>query len=61
MTHYYAECPSQPSENEDCLGDMDRAFQICLSLSEEFGFSEVVWYDKLGNRNVIGDYGSKES
>jgi len=44
--------PSDPQESESCLSE-DRAWDLCISLAEEFGYAEV--RDPWGNH--IGDYG----
>ena len=43
--HYLVKCPSAPYENTDCFGDLDRAWGLCLDLSEEHGYAEVVYYN----------------
>ena len=42
-------CPSAPWENHTC--DEDRAWLLCLDLSEEYGYCQV-----LHNGVIIGDY-----
>ena len=44
-------CPSAPWENTTT--DADRAWDLCYSLSEEFGYAEV-----RQDGIVIGDYGN---
>ena len=44
--------PSAPYESESVC-DLDRAYLICLDLSEEFGYAEI--RDAFGN--IVGDYG----
>ena len=44
-------CPAAPWENTTT--DADRAWDLCYSLSEEFGYAEVRQDDI-----VIGDYGN---
>ena len=44
-------CPAAPWENTTT--DADRAWDLCFSLSEEFGYAEV-----RQNGIVIGDYGN---
>lgn len=51
MTRYDVICPSAPWENHTC--DEDRAWDLCYSLSEEYGYAEV-----RCNGMVIGDYGN---
>ena len=49
MTRYDVICPSAPWENETT--DADRAWDLCLSLSEEYGYAQV-----RQNGVIIGDY-----
>ena len=51
MTRYDVICPSAPWENHTC--DEDRAWDLCYSLSEEYGYAEV-----RCNGVVIGEYGN---
>ena len=44
-------CPSAPWENTTT--DADRAWDLCFSLSEEFGYCEI-----RQDGIVIGDYGN---
>lgn len=55
-TRYSVICPSQPQESESVC-DLDRAWDICYDLAEEFGYAEV--RDPSGNH--IGDYGNPAS
>lgn len=50
MTRYVAYVPSAPCESES-THDLDRAWDLCLSLSEEFGYAQV-----RQNGIIIGDY-----
>lgn len=50
MTRYEVLCPSAPFENES-THDLDRAWMLCLDLSEEYGYAEV-----RQNGILIGDY-----
>ena len=34
------------------------ADELCLSISEDYGYAEVVWYALNGNRVVEGSYGN---
>lgn len=61
MIDYIVKCPSAPFENENCQQDLDRAYDICLSLSEEYGYAEIVYYDIHGHQHHYADYGSKVS
>jgi hypothetical protein len=49
MTRYDVICPSAPWENDTT--DADRAWDLCLSLSEEFGYAQV-----RQNGMIIGEY-----
>jgi hypothetical protein len=49
MTRYDVICPSAPWENTTT--DQDRAWDLCLSLSEEYGYAQV-----RCNGVIIGDY-----
>ena len=49
MTRYDVICPSAPWENTTI--DEDRAWDLCLSLSEEYGYAQV-----RQNGMIIGDY-----
>jgi len=49
MTRYDVRCPSAPWEN--ITTDADRAWDLCLDLSEEYGYAQV-----LCNGVVIGEY-----
>ena len=51
MTRYDVICPSAPWENTTT--DEDRAWDLCYSLSEEYGYAEV-----RCNGVVIGEYGN---
>jgi hypothetical protein len=47
---YEVRVPSAPHEGES-THDLDRAWLLCLGLSEEFGYAQVV-HDGV----VLGDY-----
>ena len=49
MTRYDVICPSAPWENTTT--DADRAWLLCLDLSEEYGYAQV-----RCNGVIIGDY-----
>jgi hypothetical protein len=44
--------PSAPYESESVC-DLDRAWDLCYSLAEEFGYAEV-----RHNGHILGDYGN---
>lgn len=47
---YTVYVPSAPHESES-VSDLDRAYDLCLSLSEEFGYAQV-----KQNGVIIADY-----
>ena len=49
MTRYDVICPSAPWENHTT--DEDRAWDLCYSLSEEYGYAQV-----RCNGVIIGEY-----
>ena len=49
MTQLSVICPFAPWENETT--DEDRAWDLCLSLSEEYGYAQV-----RQNGMIIGEY-----
>ena len=49
MTRYDVICPSAPWENTTT--DQDRAWHLCLDLSEEYGYAQV-----RCNGVIIGEY-----
>ena len=49
MTRYDVICPSAPWENTTT--DADRAWDLCLDLSEEYGYAQV-----RQNGMIIGEY-----
>jgi hypothetical protein len=50
MNRYVAYVPSAPYESESTY-DLDRAWDLCLSLSEEFGYAQV-----RHDGRILGDY-----
>ena len=51
MINYLVKCPSDPYENTDCFGDLDRAWDLCYNLAEEYGYA-AVYYGKC----LMGEY-----
>ena len=51
MTRYDVICPSAPWENTTT--DEDRAYDLCYSLSEDYGYCEI-----RCNGIVVADYGN---
>ena len=51
MSRYSIICPSHPYENES-TDDLDRAYDICYSLAEDYGYAQV-----RQNGMIIGEYG----
>ena len=56
MIDYLVKCPSAPYETTNCFGDLDRAWDLCLSLAEEYGYAEVGYYNVKGHYQLVGDY-----
>ena len=56
MIHYLVKCPSDPYENTDCIGDLDRAWDLCYNLAQEYGYAEVGYYNLEGHFQLVGDY-----
>ena len=56
MSNYLVKCPSDPYENTNCFGDLDRAWDLCFNLSEEYGYAEVGYYNVLGHYQLLGEY-----
>jgi hypothetical protein len=50
MTQYDIRCPSASWENES-THDLDRAWLLCMDLSVDYGYAQV-----LVNGSIIGDY-----
>jgi hypothetical protein len=50
MTRYDIRCPSASWENES-TNDLDRAWLLCMDLSVDYGYAQV-----LVNGSIIGDY-----
>lgn len=50
---YRVHVPSAPYESET-VDDLDRAYMLCLDLSEEFGYAEVR-YSYCGSQ-ILGSY-----
>ena len=48
MMMFRVVCPSAPFENEE-TNDLDRAADLCYSLSEEYGSAEVRQYNLNGS------------
>ena len=56
MIHYLVKVPSDPYENEDCFGDLDRAMDVCYNLAQEFGYAEVGYYNLNHHWQQLGEY-----
>ena len=54
MIDYLVKCPSDPYENTNCFGDLDRAWDLCYNLAEEYGYAEVGYYDVKGHYHLLG-------
>jgi len=55
MIHYIVRCPSDPYENTQTY-DLDRAYDLCLGLSEDYGYAEIGYYNVKGFYQLIADY-----
>ena len=42
MIDYLVKCPSDPYENTNCFGDLDRAWDLCLSLLKSTDIQKLV-------------------
>ncbi len=51
-TRYEILVPSAPQESES-VSDLDRAYDLCYDLAEEFGYAEI-----RQNGHHIADYGN---
>ena len=56
MIDYLVKCPSDPYENTNCFGDLDRAWDLCYNLAQEYGYAYVGYYNNDGHFQLIGDY-----
>ena len=56
MIHYLVKVPSDPYENEDCFGDLDRAMDVCYNLAQESGYAEVGYYNLNNHWQQLGEY-----
>ena len=56
MIHYLVKCPSDPYENTDCFDNLDRAYDLCFNLSEEYGYAEIVYYNEKGHQQQVAHY-----
>lgn len=57
MIHYIVSVPQRPWETEDCGQDLDRAYDICYSLSEQYGYAEVGYYTLRRGYQLVASYG----
>jgi hypothetical protein len=55
MINYQVRCPSDPYENTSTY-DLDRAYDLCLDLSEEYGYAEIGYYNIKGFFQLVADY-----
>ncbi len=53
---YNVKCPSDPYENTS-TDDLDRAYDLCYNLSEEYGYSEIIEYYGP-HQQLIASYGN---
>ena len=52
---YKVNCPSAPFENT-MFHTLDECWNLCLDLSEEYGYSEVLFVAQNGNKVPMGSY-----
>ena len=52
---YKVNCPSAPFENT-MFHTLDEWWTLCLTLSEEYGYSEVLFCALNGNQVPMGSY-----
>jgi len=52
---YKVNCPSAPFENT-MFRTLDECWTLCLELSEEYGYSEVLFMALNGNQVPMGSY-----
>ena len=52
---YSVHCPSAPYENSSFV-DLDDWWGLCLDLSEEYGYAEVLFLALNGNQVPMGSY-----
>mgnify|MGYP003115980189 FL=1 len=55
MRHYEVRCPSAPYENTS-FDSLDKCWTLCLNLSEEYGYAEVIFRALNGNQSLMGSY-----
>ncbi len=53
--NYKVNCPSAPFENTT-FASLDECWGLCLDLSEEYGYAEVVFTALNGNQSLMGSY-----
>ena len=51
---YMVKCDAAPFENTS-TDDLNRAYDLCLSLSEEYGRTEIVTYNGL-YQQLVAEY-----
>ena len=56
MVDYLVKCDSDPYENTNCFQDLDRAWDLCFNLAEEYGHAYVCYYDVKGHQHLVGEY-----
>ena len=56
MINYLVKCPSDPYENTSTY-DLDRAYDLCYNLSEEYGYAEIGYYNVQGHYQLVASYG----
>ena len=55
IMRYSVHCPSAPFENSSFI-NLDDCWGLCLDLSEEYGYAEVLFCALNGNQVPMGSY-----
>ncbi len=53
--NYEVRCPAAPFENT-AFSTLDDCWSLCLDLSEEYGYAEVIFRALNGNTSLMGSY-----
>tara|TARA_R100001463_G_scaffold47281_4_gene96108 strand:+ start:134 stop:310 length:177 start_codon:yes stop_codon:yes gene_type:complete len=53
--NYEVRCPAAPFENT-AFATLDECWSLCLDLSEEYGYAEVIFRALNGNQVPMGSY-----
>ena len=55
IMRYSVHCPSAPFENSSFI-NLDDCWGLCLDLSEEYGYAEVLFCALNGSYSTMGSY-----